>query len=280
VAAMKTLTHARELVPDDWTCEYLIGDVQRQMGLYEPAIAAFGVILESRPTESGILLSLAESHLALGREENSTGFVVRSERSFCSAISSSVRLIDSSPGFRSLAWKVLADSLFELSKFVEYTDPEAVRDTLSPVADTLVGDAASAQKVVKDSESMKSIRQQLSNAPDTSVVLRLCIASYDYRLSLSRRNGNTVGSALYDLSVALYTLSLTLDAGKRKTREDEAAQLVKEALRHDPGNEVYWNALAILNLESNPKLAQHAFIKALEFESKVRFSISYFFTSH
>ena len=40
-AALKALERARELDPDDWIASYFIGEVQRQMGLYEEAIKAY-----------------------------------------------------------------------------------------------------------------------------------------------------------------------------------------------------------------------------------------------
>jgi hypothetical protein len=81
----------------------------------------------------------------------------------------------------------------------------------------------------------------------------------------------TEGSALFDLSIAIHSIIPKLtEHQSEKALSDAANSAILDALKHSPGNEWYWNALGNIKFLREPKLAQHAYIKALETDSKVR----------
>ena len=137
-AAFKALERARELNPADWIASYFIGDVQRLMGAYEEAIKAFESILEGRPQELGVLHSLGQTYLELGRFELSTAFLARAETSFVSAIRVTLNLLDASSGFRRVAWKTVADSLYQLSTLSAFYDEDAVKEVVATIASLVI----------------------------------------------------------------------------------------------------------------------------------------------
>ena len=265
-AAIKALEHARGLDPKDWVASYFIGDVQRQMGAYEEAISAFQSILSSRPQELGVLHSLGQSYLDLGRFELSTGFSARAETSFLSAVSVTLDLLDASSGFRRVAWKTIADALFHLSGFADISDDDLVRDVLERVI-PLVTDHP--EKGLTD---IISYPLTTAEASDLSVLaLEVALAAYDYRLTLGAINDAAKGSAFYDLGSALSTFARrTLDGAKRDRAQQHAIAQFKEAIRLDPGNDAFWVALGNATFLSQPGVCQHAYIRALEVDSKVR----------
>ena len=116
VAALKALGHAASISPDECTCAFLMGVVHQQMEQYELAIAKYEQILLHHPDEPGVPLSLADAFLELGRSQFSTGLITRSDSSFASSIAICLCAIDAFTSFRCVAWKTVADALFELSK--------------------------------------------------------------------------------------------------------------------------------------------------------------------
>ncbi|KAH9947609.1 TPR-like protein [Amylocystis lapponica] len=263
-AAVKALERALELKPDDWICSYFIGEVQRQMGDYEGAIKAFAMVLDNHPDELGVLLSLGQAHLDLGRSEFATAYTTRAEGSFVSSVLVTLRLIDTSPGFRRVAWKTAADAIYRLSQFPILSDEDSVRECLARVV-SLLSDYS-----VEGMSGFISTPLSLDASSDISLfTLEVAIAAYDYRISLGSLDNTTHASAFFDLGAALSAyIQRGIPEAKAELARQSAISQLKEALRLDPSNDRYWDALANVTFSSQPRTAQHAFIKALEIASK------------
>jgi superkiller protein 3 len=265
-AALKALMRAHELNPDDWICAYLIGDVQQHMGCFKDAIAAFELILREHPSEVGVSLSLGEAYLNLGRTELLEKFHARAEHSFVSCIRVCVQTIQANSGLRNLFWKMIADAVFSLSSRPVLSDEESVRKILAVVMSLLP----------MKSDLLPAFMSPMSLPNDSTLdgtkVLEIATAAYSYRLSLSSSESvATSGSAWFDLGVVLHFW-----ATKSSGSEDRAAARAKavicfsQALREDPGNVTFWIAMGDVHFRCHAKIAQHAYVKALEIESKVR----------
>jgi superkiller protein 3 len=270
-AALKALCRAHELSADDWICTYFIGEVHSQMGKFHDAIEAFESILTERPSEVGVLMSLAQTNLDLGRDEMSTGFLARAEQSFCACVQVAVRAIRETPGFRSLAWKTVADAIFHLSRRTSFVDADNVRAFLEDVASLITGDT---------SERLSGLLVLPSLEGDSPVggrqALEVAIIAYDYRISLGSAESMT-GSSWYDLGVALNCWSSqTISKEDHERAKKQATECLMKALREDAGNDIFWNALGCINFVAQPKTAQHAYIKALEIDNKVNIIVSSF----
>ena len=263
---MKALDRARELDPEDWICSYFIGEVERQTGAYEDAIKAFESILEKHPLELGVLASLGQTYLDLGRAETATAYTARAETSFLAAIQVTVRLIAASSGYRRVAWKKVADAVFHLSCFRQYADEDAVRGALSELV-PLVSDHPGTALA-----GIMTFPITLDSVADTALLaMQVALAAYDYRTSLDALDDAAKGSAYYDFGMALfaYARKIVQTAMAEPARQLGIRQ-IKEALRCEPSNEQYWNALGSATFESQPRVAQHAYIRAIEINSKVR----------
>jgi len=262
---VKALGRAHELSPEDWICTYFIGEVHSQMGKFQEAIDAFESILTERPSEVGVLMSLAQTHLDLGRDEMSTGFLARAEQSFGACVRVALRTIRETPGFRSLAWKTVADAIFHLSRQTSFIDADNIQ--------TLLQDTASLT-TVNTSDRLLGLLTLPSVEGDSPVggrqALEIAIIVYDYRISLGSSEESVTGSSWYDLGVALNTWSnQTVSKEDQERAKKQAMVCLTKALREDTGNDTYWNALGSINFVAQPKTAQHAYIKALEIDNKV-----------
>lgn len=265
-AAVKALERARELDPEDWICSYFIGEVERQTGAYEDAIKAFESILEKHPSELGVLASLGQTYLDLGHAETATAYTARAETSFLAAIRVTLRLIAASPGYRRISWKKVADAVFHLSRFRQFADEDAVRGALGELV-SLVSDHPGTALT-----GIVTLPINLDVGADTALLaMQVALAAYDYRTSLDALDDAARGSAHYDFGMALFTYARKV---AQTALAEPARQLgirqIKEALRCEPSNEQYWNALGSATFESQPRVAQHAYIRAIEINSKVR----------
>ncbi|KAH9978973.1 TPR-like protein [Lactifluus volemus] len=265
VAAFKALYRAQELRPEDWACTYLIGDVHRQTGRFQDAIGSFRSVLQGRPNEPGVLTSLARTYVDLGLSELSTGFVSRAQDSFVTALQVSFQFLDTSSPFHSFAWKVIADAIYYLSRVSSFTDEAAVRAILLQACSHLTS--------ISEERLAGSVTMPIT-LPDDRLTgtdaLKVAVAAYSHRISLGLLGPATTGSAWFDFGLALFNLAgkVVPEGEKRDNVLKQSLASIKEAIRAQPGEDNYWRALGDMNLVSKPKEAQHAYIRALEINSK------------
>lgn len=262
VAALRALDRAHELRPDDWMCTYFIGEVQRQTGRLAEALVSFQSILDVRPTEAGVLLSLAQTHLDLGRQERLTGFVARAEQSLVSCVGVVLVAIRESPGHRGVAWKIAADALFELSAITVFVDERNVRIAVTAVYGLIQG---------QSSTRLAGLFKFTPLSPDITGLnaLEAAVAAYDYRITVGSPDDTTLPSSLYDLAVALHGWILKQSPDTTQQASEAANSFLVQALQKEPGNARFWTALGDLHFTHKPKLSQHAYIKGLEVNDKV-----------
>lgn len=264
-AALKALGRAHELSPNDWICTYFIGEVHNRLGKFQEAIDAFKSVLADRSSEIGVLISLAQTHLDFGRDQTSTGFLARAEQSFGASIQVAVQVIREFPGFRNLAWKTVADAIFYLSKQTSFIDSDNVRMLLEDVAALITGNTSDCLAGFLALPSLNG-----GFPVGGRQALEVAIVAYDYRISLGSSEKTVTGSPWYDLGIALDSWSTRTNSKEDQQRAHKKATVcLIKALREDPGNDAYWNALGNVNFVAHPKTAQHAYIKALEIDNKV-----------
>jgi superkiller protein 3 len=257
-AAIKALEHAYELDPTDWLAQFYIADAQQGVGLFKQAIKILESLLEQRPSELGILSSLATAYLDMGVAEMEQGFVGRAEESFVSAVSTTLKFLADHPGFRTVGWKVIADATFHLSQVSLFRNEEAVLAVLAEVHALLPSENARLKDIIPSIS--------LESPVGGSEALLISILSAEYRVSLNPTNSDT--SAWYDLGMGVRAWSiLSGNQGDEKVGQF-IVDCITEAVKREPTNPNYWTALGTAYFVSNPRAAQHSFIKALEIENK------------
>lgn len=296
VAALKCFAKCLELVeaagdPEDdgWQARYSIGDVHLELGNFSTAIDTFSDILAKHPDELGVRVALSNAFLLSSRQELATGYVERAEISVISAIrEASHALLTHDRHLRS-AWKIVADGVFHLSKF------GSLQQAGSLLAKDSSGELSSLLKLAKELETdakLPSIsvvtheKLRLADGLEVSPfrLLQISVYLYKLRVVLNASDDKVAGSAWADLATALYCASRALllpssqpflspsdstpiiefaEASSAQARL-QAIGSIKEALRHEPGQEAYWLLLGNLTFHSSVKLAQHCFVRAIE----------------
>lgn len=267
-AAVKALGRAHDLQPDDWMCSYFIGEVQQKIGQHQEAIVTFESILLDRPSEVGVLVSLGQTYLDLGRMELSDGYYARAEHSFAASIRVALRTLRESPGFRVVAWKIAADAIFLLSRRSTFLNEGHVRAALVDIGGLLYtcfgGDQLSGIGII----SFPSFQDDLPLTGTSA--LELAALVYEYCLSLGSPDSAAKASAWFDLGITLHSWAQQKPTDpKFQQAREKAIACLTQALREDPGNDGYWASFGDVNFLSQAKTAQHAYIKALEFDPKV-----------
>jgi superkiller protein 3 len=249
-------------------CLYLIGEVYRQTGQFEQAIESYQNVLGEEGTSDnivGVRLALADAYLSLGLQQVAAGFLHRSEISFAACMRIAIEIIVSSAGLRRLGWKRAGDAATYLSKLQSFSDEKLVISCLISL-----GELLAASPVNKSLSSFMETVQMKSIASPRQC-LQLAIWSYDKYLELGPHDSRTRGAICFDLSVTLRRLSqMITHEDKKNLCWIEAVKNCKRAIQSEPQNAAYWTVLGDLHFFGTPKLAQHAYIQAIDFDTKVR----------
>lgn len=265
-AAIKALNRASELRADDWLCKYVTAEVKCQMSLFEDAIFILENILQSQPDAAGPLVLIARAHLDLGLAHLTGGFLIRAEESFLSTIRIALDIIARVTGFRSTAWKLIGDAATQLSSFSTFVFGDTIRSVLRSIQFLSPPDWA--EKVVKIVD-LPSFRDD--DPIGSLAMIRTAIHAYLSQLSLILPNVSH-SVEWYDFSLALESWILlsreTTSAEDISFVKERVFESLKKAVQAEPGNDVYWVGLGNAYFSTHAKAAQHAYIKALDIDSR------------
>jgi superkiller protein 3 len=113
------------------------------------------------------------------------------------------------------------------------------------------------------------LHDKVSQTLEKRTIHWLAIFLYSHIVSISQKDDEATASASFDLAVAYHKVAQVLFVEERKACLGEAIKCVRRSLSLMPGNPQYWSALGSLVFGEKPELAQHAYIKAIEYDSKV-----------
>lgn len=193
----------------------------------------------------------------------SLGFFARAEVSFLTAVEVALKAMETNPGFSRIAWKIIGDSLFRYSGIQLPRETQRLSDALITLKDIL--EAAPSIPISKP--LVDSFSPEVVSALST---LEFALATYEYRITFGFYDDRAKAGAWYDLGIALQTLRSRNIGSHATISQDQVIRCLKEAVSAEPDEELHWIALGNAYFLKNAKSAQHAYIKSLELNSKVR----------
>lgn len=269
IAALKVFVKALALDPESWYARFSVGDVQREMGLLEPALRTFRALLAERPAELGVRVVLAETAVMAGLKELERGLLVRAEDSLAEALEVAAKLVEEGVAER-VGWKVAADAMNALAGIVAPTRKED-HVQLGRRLMAVAGEQGVDDKIERITAVTVAVVQELLQDEDagSGVFKAVAVVSYKMRVLLEAQNDTAAGSTWLDLGVNLagvrdHLAKLTAITASEEDVLLQAVTCVKYALHKEPFNVIFWNALGVLSFRLSPRLAQHCLIKAIE----------------
>jgi superkiller protein 3 len=261
VAAIKALHRALELDPENWLCSFLIGQLKNETGFFQEAIVVFEELLNQRPAELSVLAALAQAHLSLGQTEYREGYHTRAETSFFQCIQVALSIIEYHSGFGGLAWKMISDAAFQLSRRPALQDQKRAGEISSALKSLLSTEHGA---TVLDLPLLTESEDRYNSLAFLAISVQAC----HLRIGLDASSNVARGSAWYDLAVGLQFWRNQRTSTKPEM-EKKIVEAITNALKEEPSNDLYWNTYGNAHFSTHPKIAQHAYIKALDLDSKV-----------
>lgn len=179
------------------------------------------------------------------------------------AIEVAWRAMETNSGFSRVTWKIIGDALFRYSGIRFPRETQRLSDALITLMEIL--EAAPSIPISKP--LVHSFSPEVISALN---ILEFAVAAYEYRISFGSHDDRAKASAWYDLGVALQTLLSRNVGSHAAVTQDQIIRCLKEAVSAEPDEELHWIGLGDAYFLKNAKNAQHAYIRSLELNSKVR----------
>ncbi|CAI2167287.1 18526_t:CDS:10 [Funneliformis geosporum] len=278
-ASMKAFSRAIELDPSSVFANYKAATVKQKLGMYVEAIDQYNFTLEKAQIkgEENHLLSLkglGDCYLALTKEYFQGGYYGRAAESLGLGLSTILRAIRINNKVQCL-WKLVGDFCVAAPSLPNYLDLVPVEPIVSLVEVARKVDLDSKLHLPKDNDII-GIRlmtdSDFNNLQSTDLLIILltcgCLA-YKYAILLSGNRSDTASALWYDLGLIYYNVyqCITGDGNEVDCSNllSIAIRSVKIALKFEPTNSNFWNALGVMTLIDDAKISQNAFIRAINY---------------
>jgi superkiller protein 3 len=255
VASLKTLVRVRQLDPVNWHAGYLVGDVQRQLGLYEAGIKSFEAV-QSEPADEDdqvketdsqtlkdrqvvVKTAVVETQLLLAHSQIRDGFSARGAGTLGQCIEGSLSLLDLEGFSARVAWKLIADSLLKLGQLS--SPPTPTPDERDPLEDMLtsilekLSEAGidSKNPILQDLVTVKLVKAKLGQLDLSIACLFIAVLSYSMRVLLHSGSGaedgdEGLGCAWFDLGHSIHQLKPHISSLRASPAEAEAEEIQDE----------------------------------------------------
>ena len=250
---------------ETWFAQYMLANVQRELGNYEEAVKAYEVVLANKPGELGVLLSLLQSLVEFGWARIQQGHFGHAAELATKAVDTATAIARDKTDIFNL-WKTTGDACFVLNAAKAYVEPTTIttiKDLLGmnanpDVFDVLIDtDHVSIEDLGKDVEDSTKMADRL---------VRAAVLAHKRGIDASSNDMHAQAVSWYNLGWAEHDayVSAASRGGKRPRQLLKAAiKCFKHAIELEAGNSDFWNALGVATLTLNPKVSQHSFIRSI-----------------
>ncbi|SLM37046.1 Tetratricopeptide-like helical domain [Lasallia pustulata] len=284
IAATKAFEHAQAVEArseadygeSSWFSEYMLANVKRELGDFEQAIDLYQKVLDAKPSEFGVSITLLQTIVDDAWRSVELGFFGRAAKSAARAFQVAKAIAEIRPNAFNL-WKAVGDacSIFTwVQAYVHEFSVHEARALLENGTDTLN------YELLADIDGMgQAALQSLSISkgctPSLSLCLTAAILSHKRAIHACANDSHAQAVAWYNLGWAEYRAHKGLNVDSKSTPKRKASkyskasvQCFKRAIELEAGNSEFWNSLGVVTTHLNPKVAQHALVRSLFLNDK------------
>lgn len=269
-SALRTFNYALEphdgvdmkVTGERWFAKYMLANVYRELGQYDEASVGLLGVLEERPTEFGVLMSLLQNYVEHAWRCIETGLYGQAVENAKEAIGTADKIFKQSPSAFNM-WKAVGDAC-SIFSWAQASIPDFPIGTLRE----LFNNSANSQVYEPVSDVDKVSLSQLDNEDAAGVLpvskpLIASILAFKRALHSCSHDIHAQAVAWYNLGWAEQRAQAASNTKSGKKHSSAAVRCFKRAIELEAGNAEFWNALGIVTTTLNPKVAQHSFVRSL-----------------
>ncbi|KAG0633574.1 hypothetical protein HOY80DRAFT_991029 [Tuber brumale] len=263
VSALKVFLRAETLDPTNWFAKYMLANVRREIGEYEEASIGYRAVLELRPKEFGVLVALSETQLASAWHDIEAGFFGRAADSAVESLEVAQKISEERPDAFNL-WRTVGDCCLVFS-WIQSLVNRMPRDLVVQILKTEID--LTEFDILSEVDGVGSQALGDAEVDGLTLCLNMAILAYKRAIYASAEDRHAHAVAWFNLGCAEYRSYVILPDRPMRHRM-AAIRCFKRTIKLEPGNHEFWNALGVATGELNPKVAQHALVRALYINEK------------
>ncbi|PFH61976.1 hypothetical protein XA68_15638 [Ophiocordyceps unilateralis] len=281
VAATKAILNAQELEADGrdvsadaWFTKYMLANIKRELGEYDESMDTYRSVLETRPTEEGVILALMQTMTESALTSVERGL-------FGKAVQLAIDTIDvaasTGPQVRETFnfWKSVAEACSVFTS-VHSRAADFPARALKGLLETSDQDAykllAQVDKVGTDVVYAKGIYpEDEQSGVDRTRCVHATILCHKQAIHVSSSDRHAQAVAHYNLGWAEYRAHVCLPFHLRRKPSSylrASVRAFKRSIELESGNGEFWNALGVATSEINPAVSQHALVRSLHLNER------------
>ncbi|KAH0845656.1 Superkiller protein 3 [Fonsecaea pedrosoi] len=263
------------LSPEEtWFAKYMLANVQREMGSYDEAIAAYREILVLKPKEFGVLIALLQTISESAWAKVALGMFGEAAKLASSAIELASQIAAQGTDVFNL-WKCVGDAcsvLGHVKLYAKSADVQTVSDLLQISLQDDFNTLTDIDKV--DLEFLAAAVDSANPTANADKYLVAAILAQKRAIHACSSDQLAQAISWYNLGWAEYQAYVSGGAslglqGKRPRRFLKASMTCfKRAIELEAGNADFWNALGVVTMTLSPNVSQHSFVRSLHLNEK------------
>lgn len=269
-SALRTFNYALEphdgvdmkVTGERWFAKYMLANVYRELGQYDEASAGLHGVLEERPAEFGVLMSLLQNYVEHAWRCVEIGLFGQAIENAKEAISTAEKISEQAPDAFNM-WKAVGDACSVFS-WAQASLPQFPIDTLRKLLN-LSADAQVYEPLQEIDKISLPLLDKGDNVSESSLSKPLVASVLAFKRALHSCSHDIHAQAVawYNLGWAEQRAQAGSDSKGGKKYSSAAVRCFKRAIELEAGNAEFWNALGIVTTNLNPKVAQHSFVRSL-----------------
>ena len=272
-SASRTFNYALEphdgmqlmVIGETWFSKYMLANVHRELGEHEEAITGLQQVLDERPSEFGVLMSLLQTFVERSASCVEIGLFGQAIDNANDALATAGKIVADRPKAFNV-WKAIGDACMTFS-IVQSAIEDFPKSQVSKLLHTNSDHAANERLSDLDRVTLSSLDGNMVNGESArekiSTPLVAGILAYKRAIVACAHDRHAQAVAWYNLGWAehrAYTDS-SIKQGRKYLRA--AMRCFKRAIELEAGNYEFWNALGVATTTLNSKVAQHSFVRSL-----------------
>jgi superkiller protein 3 len=279
IAALKAFGRATQLDPTSIHAHNEQAYAQQKVGHLDDAIAGFQHTLKLAEQQGKLnyipaLVGLAETYLEHAKEDFQAGFFGRASDG-CNKVFAIALLGLEQDTSIIMLWKLIGDACAFYRHIPSYLNncaysvlQQVMQQALPDVHDRLKFETDTTSHWIQEFLALQNMDSDFSlpAKPALDVILSCAANAYKQAIVLCKNHPAIAPAFWHDLALVYYHICLNGNTDEAST----AIQCAKVALKLEPAQYVHWNSLGVIAMTVGemPKLAQYAFVKAMEYNNR------------
>jgi superkiller protein 3 len=267
-SALRTFNYALEphdgvdmkVTGERWFAKYMLANVYRELGQYEEASIGLQAVLDERPTEFGVLMSLLQNHVEHAWRCVEMGLFGQAVENAKQAIATADKISGDSPNAFNM-WKAVGDAC-SIFSWAQVSVPDFPLDTMQKLLN-MSADTKTYEPLADVDKISPSLLENADRALSLSKPLIASLLAFKRAIHSCSHDIHAQAVAWYNLGWAEQRAQAGSDPKNGKKHSSAAVRCFKRAIELEAGNAEFWNALGIVTTTLNPKVSQHSFVRSL-----------------